>query len=66
MKPGCFTTAVGASGVKRVFSNGISNGYIMELKRTYRRVKRMYGMANFSIGLAKDSSRKYVFIKNYK
>jgi len=26
-------------------------------------VVKIYGMANFSIGLAKDNSRKYVFIK---
>jgi uncharacterized membrane protein YjgN (DUF898 family) len=52
-----------SGNIKRVFISGISNGYTIELNKTYSKVNRMYGMANFSIGLANDSSRKYVFIK---
>jgi hypothetical protein len=46
-----------------VSSRGTSNTRLSVLNITVNMVVIIYGIANFSIGLAKDSSRKYVFIK---
>jgi len=43
---------------KMVLSNGASNTRLSVLNITENIVVRIYGIANFSIGLAKDSNRK--------
>lgn len=45
-----------------VCSKGASSARFNVLNITENIVVIIYGMANFSIGLANDSSRKYVFI----
>jgi len=46
-----------------VVNKGASKARFSVLNITENIVVMMYGMANFSIGLAKDNSRKYVFIE---
>ena len=49
--------------LNNVLSKGPNNAKTEVLKKTYKRAKIKYGTANFPIGLEKDNSRKYVFIK---
>ena len=46
-----------------VWSKGANSARFSVLNITENIVVMMYGIANFSIGLAKDNSRKYVFIE---
>jgi hypothetical protein len=49
-----------------VLSSGTSKTRFNVLNITVKMVVIIYGIANFSIGLANERSRKYVFIYAYK